>query len=75
MPIANGCHVSVLSLLLVFLSGAGTALAHGNHGDAALPAGGISIVTLKGFQVEFLTSPRPPRAVQGNKIVLIPLII
>ena len=69
MPGGKAGLVSVLSLLWVFTAGAETALAHGNHGDAAPPEGGISLVTLEGFQVELLTSPRPPRVGRENKIV------
>jgi len=58
----------------MLLSGAGTALAHSDHGDVTPPAGGISIVTLEGLQAELFTPPHPPPAVQGNKIVLASLL-
>jgi len=74
LPTGNGCLTSVLSLLLIFLPGAGTALAHSDHGDVTPPAGGISIVTLERFQAELFTPPHPPLAVAGSKIVLTSLL-
>ncbi|HXG52385.1 MAG TPA: 4Fe-4S binding protein [candidate division Zixibacteria bacterium] len=60
----------VLWTFLLSLSATGRVLAHGDHGDAAPLEGGISLVTLDGFQAELLTSPRPPRAGEENKIVV-----
>lgn len=61
--------VSVLLLPWVLTSGVETALAHGNHGDAAPTKRGISLITLGEFQVELLTSPQPMRVGRKNKIV------
>ena len=61
--------VSVLLLPWVLTSSVETALAHGNHGDAAPTKRGISLIILGEFQVELLTSPSPPRAGRENKIV------
>ncbi len=60
---------AVFLLVLIWAFSAKSVFAHGDHGDAAPPAGGISIVSLEGFQVELLTSPSPPRAGRENKIV------
>jgi polyferredoxin len=59
--------VSALALALC-LSSATTAFAHGEHGDAAPPAG-TSPVTVNGFQVELLTSPQPLQAGKPSRIV------
>ena len=59
----------VRALALAFcLSSAGPVFAHGEHGDAAPPAG-ASPVTVDGFQVELLTSPQPPRAGEQSRII------
>jgi polyferredoxin len=42
--------------------------AHGEHGDAAPPAG-ASPVSVGGFQVEMLTSPQPLEAGKPNRII------
>lgn len=47
-----------------------SAFAHGDHGDAAPPEGGISLVSFDGYQLELLTSPRPPQVGTENKIVI-----
>jgi hypothetical protein len=44
--------------------------AHGDHGDAAPPEGGVSLVSFDGFQAELLTFPRPPRAGEETKVVV-----
>lgn len=62
-------YVALWTLLLSTLAIQGV-FAHGDHGDAAPPEGGISLVTLDGFQAELLTSPRPPRAGEESKIVI-----
>lgn len=49
---------------------ANSALAHGEHGDAAPPEGGIGLVSFDGYQLELLTSPRPPRVGDKNEIVI-----
>lgn len=57
-------------LLGAFLLGEAPAVfAHGDHGDAAPPRGGVTMVTVGGFQVELLTNPAPPRVGQETKIV------
>lgn len=66
----KGFFVSVIVwLILTFVFSVKLVFAHGDHGDAAPPEGGISLVTLDGFQVELLTSPRPPRAGEESKII------
>jgi len=57
-------------LILLWLSRAEPLFAHGDHGDAAPPEGGISLVAFDGFQVELLTSPRPPRVGEESKIII-----
>lgn len=47
-----------------------TVHAHGDHGEAAPPEGGVSLIAFEGFQAELLASPRPPRAGEETKIVL-----
>lgn len=44
--------------------------AHGDHGDAAPPEGGVGLISFGGFQAELLTAPRPPRVGEENKIVV-----
>ena len=59
----------VSAILIVFcLVGADLAFAHGEHSDAAPPAG-ISPISIEGFQVELLTSPQPPRAGERSQII------
>lgn len=59
----------IVWLTLSRFVGVESVLAHGDHGDAAPNEGGASLVALDGFQVELLTSPRPARVGDENKIV------
>ena len=61
--------LAVLGLILSCALRPGWLLAHGDHGDAAPNEGGISLVAFEGFRIELLTSPRPLRVGEGNKIV------
>lgn len=61
--------LAVLGLILCCALRPERVLAHGGHGDAAPNEGGISLVAFEGFQIELLTSPRPLRVGEGNKIV------
>ena len=62
-------RVFVPALLILFgLVGVDGAFAHGEHGDAAPPAGS-SPVTVDGFQVELLTAPQPPRVGAPSQII------
>jgi len=66
-----GSLAAIVFWSLLFLPvGAKSVFAHGEHGDAAPNEGGISLVAFDGFQVELLTSPRPPQAGDKNKIVV-----
>jgi len=61
---------SVLLWLILFLAvSANSVSAHGEHGDAAPAEGGVSLVTFGDYQIELLTSPRPARAGEENKII------
>ena len=60
----------ILWVLLLLAVGVRSVLAHGEHGGAAPPQGGVSHVTVEGFQAELLTSPQPPRSGQENKIIV-----
>jgi hypothetical protein len=62
--------VLVLSVFLFAPPVARLLYAHGDHGDAAPPEGGVSLVSFDGFQAELLTFPRPPRAGEETKIVI-----
>jgi hypothetical protein len=62
--------VFVLWLFLFVLPISRLLHAHGDHGDAAPPEGGISLISFDGFQAELLTFPRPPRAGEEIKIVI-----
>lgn len=53
---------------VLWLAGAELAFAHGEHGDAAPPAG-TSPVTVDGYQVELLTSPAPPEPGKPSQII------
>src|SRR3990172_3709194 len=67
----NRCFLAIFILSAFILPiAAGTAYAHGEHGDAAPPEGGVSLVSFAGFQAELLTSPRPPRVGEETKIVI-----
>jgi hypothetical protein len=46
------------------------AFAHGEHGEATPVLGGMSLITLDGFQAELLGSPRPLRIGAENKIII-----
>lgn len=59
----------ILWSILFWAVTAKPASAHGEHGDAAPNEGGTSLIALDGFQVELLTSPRPARVGDENKIV------
>ena len=61
--------ITILWLALNWAGSAESVLAHGDHGDAAPSEAGVSVVAFDGFQVELLTSPRPPQVGDGNKIV------
>lgn len=61
--------LAVATIILCLALSAESVLSHGDHGDAAPPEGGISLVTFEGFQVELLTSPRPPRVGEESKII------
>ncbi len=68
-----GCKVlAFASLWLILLSAltAPSAFAHGDHGEAAPPEGGLNLVSFEGFQLEILVSPRPLRAGTDNKITV-----
>lgn len=56
--------------IILWVLGAGPVFAHGDHGDAAPPAGGINQIHFEGFQLELLTSPNPLRAASEGKIVI-----
>lgn len=55
-------------IVLSCLAPAPTVFAHGEHGNAAAPAG-TSPVTIDGYQVELLTSPAPLAAGKRGQIV------
>ncbi|MBI3059142.1 MAG: hypothetical protein HYY81_07530 [Deltaproteobacteria bacterium] len=59
----------VICLALFLAVSAPSVLAHGEHGDAAPAEGGVSLVTFGDYQIELLTSPRPARAGEENKII------
>jgi hypothetical protein len=59
---------AVLLAILICLAKAAPALAHGEHGNAAPPAG-TSPVTIAGYQIELLTSPAPLIAGKPGQIV------
>ncbi len=46
-----------------------SALSHGEHGGAVPPEGGVSLVSVYGYQVELLTSPAPVRVGTATRIV------
>ena len=67
-----GCKaLAFASLWLILLSAltAPSAFAHGDHGEAAPPEGGLNLVSFEGFQVELLVSPRPLRVGTESKII------
>lgn len=67
----KGFFVSLIVwLILTFVFSVKLVFAHGNHGDAAPPEGGIGLVSFDGYQLELLTSPRPPRVGEENQIVI-----
>ena len=60
----------VLWLILFLAVSANSVSANGGgHGDAAPAEGGVSLVTFEDYQIELLTSPRPARAGEENKII------
>lgn len=59
-----------LSVLLISGLIVDRVFADAGHSSASAVDGGISLVTLDGFQAELLTSPTPPRAGEENKIVV-----
>lgn len=58
------------ALLLSLVLAADSALAHGEHGEAAPVLGGMSLMTFAGFQAELLGSPRPLRVGAENRIII-----
>jgi polyferredoxin len=54
----------------LFVIGAPAVFAHGDHGGAAPPEGGLSLVSFDGYQLELLTSPRPPQVGAENQIII-----
>ncbi len=57
-----------LLAIFLFLTGPAPVLAHGEHGNAAPPAG-TSPVTVAGYQIELLTAPAPLEARKPGQIV------
>ncbi|MBI2360453.1 MAG: 4Fe-4S binding protein [Deltaproteobacteria bacterium] len=68
---SKGFFVSVIVWLIVtFVFNVKLVFGHGDHGNAAPPVGGISLVSFDGYQLELLTAPRPPRVAEENQIVI-----
>jgi len=67
----GGCLAFIFVWLILFsIFTAQPALAHGEHGEATPVLGGMSLITLDGFQAELLGSPRPLRIGAENKIII-----
>ncbi len=68
-----GCKALVFAFLGLIVLSALTppsAFAHGDHGGASPPEGGVNLVSFEGFQLELLVSPQPLRAGAENKITI-----
>lgn len=61
--------LTFIGFLVLLILPVSSALAHGEHGEAAPVFGGMSLFSFDGFQVELLGSPRPLRIGAENKII------
>ncbi len=68
-----GCKALVFAFLWLILLSAlipPSAFAHGDHGGASPPEGGLNLLSFEGFQLELLVSPQPLRSGAENKITV-----